>query len=150
MYEIYMVKEGDTLESIANMYGTTVGVLSQINGIMDNYMVSTGNQIIVPIEKKQPYQYYTVKKGDNMYDIAKENDIDYFLLLQLNGLDEGDYIYPNQTIMVPKKGLKIYMTRNDDTLEYVLRKLNVTIDELMKENENIYLRQEQILVFREK
>lgn len=150
MYEIYMVKEGDTLESIADIYSTTVGILKQINGIFNELDIMPGIQIVVPVEKKQPYQYYTVKKGDNMYDIARDNNIDYFLLLQLNGLDEGDYIYPNQTIMLPKKEFNIYMTKNDDTLDYVLRKMGVTIDELLKENENVYLRPEQILIFREK
>lgn len=150
MYEIYMIKEGDTLESIAFMYKTTVGILKQINGIMDNYRIRPNTQIIVPIERKQPYQYYTVKKGDNMYDIARDYGIDYNLLLQLNGLDEGDYIYPNQTIMLPKKGLGIYMTKSDDTLDLVLNRMGITIDELLRENENIYLREDQILVFREK
>lgn len=150
MYEIYMIKEGDTLESIAFMYKTTVGILRQINGIMDSYGIRPNTQIIVPIERKQPYQYYTVKKGDNMYDIARDYGIDYNLLLQLNGLDEGDYIYPNQTIMLPKKGLGIYMTKSDDTLDLVLNRMGITIDELLRENENIYLRENQILVFREK
>lgn len=150
MYEIYTIKEGDTLESVADMYGTTVGILRQINGIMDSFGVRPNTQIIVPIERKQPYQYYTVKKGDNMYDIARDNDIDYNLLLQLNGLDEGDYIYPNQTIMLPKKGLKIYMTKSDDTLDLVLNRLGITVDELLRENENIYLREDQILIFRDK
>ena len=150
MYEIYTVKEGDTWESIANVYGTTIGILKQINGIISDYGINPGTQIVVPVEKKQPYQYYTVKKGDNMYDIAVENGIDYMLLLQLNGLDEGDYIYPNQTIMLPKKGLSIYMTKDDDTLDFVLDKLGITIDELRNENDNIYLRPEQILIFRDK
>lgn len=150
MYEIYMIKEGDTLESIAFMYKTTVGILKQINGVMDNYRIRPNTQLVVPIERKQPYQYYTVKKGDNMYDIARDYGIDYNLLLQLNGLDEGDYIYPNQTIMLPKKGLGIYMTKSDDTLDLVLNRMGITIDELLRENENIYLREDQILVFREK
>lgn len=150
MYEIYKIKEGDTIEGIAQKYGTTAGVLRQINGFYDEDYIKDGNQIVVPAQKTQPYLYYTVKKGDNIYEIAKDNGVDYNLLLQINGLDDGDYIYPNQTIMVPKKGIKLYMTNEDDTLNFVLKKIGTSVDEIMKENENIYLRPEQILIFREK
>lgn len=148
MYEIYTVKDGDTLEGIANMYGTTVGILRQINGFFVDDDVISDTQIVVPVKSKQPYLYYTVKKGDTLMDIALKNNIDYNLLLQLNGLDDGDYIYPNQTIMVPRDDVGIYMTINNDTLAHVLRKLNITIDELMNENENIFLREDQILIFK--
>lgn len=150
MYEIYTVAPMDTLDSIAQKYGVTKELLSQINGISKNYVLSSGMQIVVPVQKNQPYQYYTVKKGDNMYEIAKKNNLDYSLLLQLNGLEENDYIYPNQTILLPKKGFKIYLTRSDDTLQEILRKMGISIEELMNENEKIYLRPEQLLVFLEK
>lgn len=150
MYEIYTVKEQDTLDKIANQYNTTVGVLAQINGFEQEYVLLPGNKIIVPVTRKQPYQYYTVKKGDNMYEIAKKNNIDYNLLLQLNGLEKDDYIYPNQTIMLPNKGLNVYLTQNNDTLGEVLKKLNVSLEELIKENDKIYLLPNQILIFREK
>ena len=143
MYEIYKVNVGDTIDSIASLYGTTTGVLQQINGNLD---FSPGSLVIVPVSNMQPYQYYTVKKGDNMYDIARDNKIDYSLLLQLNGLDDGDYIYPNQTIMLPKKGYNVYMTNLDDTLDLVLKKMGISVDELMRENKNIYLRDEQIFL----
>lgn len=150
MYEIYTVKEQDTLDKIANQYNTTVGVLAQINGFEQEYVLLPGNKIIVPVTRKQPYQYYTVKKGDNMYEIAKKNNIDYNLLLQLNGLEKDDYIYPNQTIMLPNNGLDLYLTQNNDTLGEVLKKFNVSVDELIKENDKIYLLPNQILIFREK
>lgn len=150
MYEVYQIKDGDTIDSIAKNYGTTAGVLKQINGNYSDSYIKSGNQIVVPIEKVQPYQYYTVKKGDNMYEIAKSNDVDYTLLLQINGLDEGDYIYPNQTILIPKKGIKIYMTKKNDTLDLVANKMGVSLDELVKNNKNIYLRDEQILTFMKK
>lgn len=149
MYEIYKIKSGDTLESIADKFKTTSGILRQINGIQTIMDLSPNNEIIVPILKQQPYQYYTVKKGDNLYDIARDNNLDYNLLLSLNGLDEGDYIYPNQTIILPKDGIGIYLTKEDDTLDLVLNKLRIPIEELQRENENIYLRPEQILVFRQ-
>lgn len=148
MYEIYDVKENDTLEEIANNYGTTVGILMQLNGIVNND-ISSLSRLIVPVLKRQPYQYYTVKKGDNMLALSKMFGVDYWLLLQLNGLDEGDYIYPNQTIMVPKEGVGIYMTVNDDTLDGVSKRIGISIEDLIKENENIYLLPEQIFVYKE-
>ena len=149
MYEIYIIKENDTLESIADKYKTTPGILKQINGIQTLMDLRPCNEIIVPILKQQPYQYYTVKKGDNIYEIARNNNIDYKILLTLNGLDEGDYIYPNQTIILPKVGVQLYITKEDDTLDFVLNKLNLGIEELQRENENIYLRPDQILVYPE-
>jgi len=148
LYKIYTVSIGDTIESIANQFGTSEGVLDQINGFDKGEVLVPGKQIIVPVREVQPYRYYTVKKGDNLYQIARDNDIDYQMLLQLNGLDDNDYIYPNQTLLLPKEGLRLYLTKNDDTLGKVLESLNISIDDLLKENENIYLRPEQIIVFR--
>lgn len=150
MYEVYTIKEQDTLDSIANQFDTTVGVLLQINGFGQGYQLVPGKEIVVPVMRKQPYQYYTVKKGDNMYEIAKKNNIDYNLLLQLNGLEKDDYIYPNQTIILPREGLQVYLTQDNDTLGDVVKKLGISLDHLLKENDKIYLRPEQILIFREK
>lgn len=150
MYEVYSMQLGDTLESIANQYGTTESILKQINGIGNDFVGSSGMMIVVPTQRQQPYQYYTVKRGDNLYEIAKKYDADYNLLLQLNGLDPDDYIYPNQTILIPKKEFQIYLTHENDTLGDIVKKFDVTVNELMKENDKIYLRPEQIIVFRQK
>lgn len=150
MYEIYTILSDDTLDNIARIYDTSVEVLTKINGIDSDYVLMSGNQLIVPVKRKRPYQYYTVKKGDNMYDIANDNGIDYNLLLKLNGLEADDYIYPNQTITLPRNGLSIYLIKENDTINDVLKKLNISLDELLKENDKIYLRPEQIVVFKEK
>lgn len=70
--------------------------------------------------------------------------------MQLNGLDDNDYIYPNQTLMLPNKDMVLYLTKDNDTVQSVLKMQDVGIEELMKENDKIYLRPEQILVFRKK
>lgn len=150
MYEIYNIQAGDTLSSIASKYGTTESMILQINGLPDNYKIVPGTQIVVPVEQNKTYRYYTVKKGDNMYQIAKKYNIDYDLLLKLNGLDKDDYIYPNQTILLPKNGLTIYLTKQGDTITDIIENLNTTIEELINENPNIYLAPEQIIVFKEK
>lgn len=150
MYEIYNIQPGDTLSSIASKYGTTESMILQINGLPDNYKIVPGTQIVVPVEQNKTYRYYTVKKGDNIYQIAKKYNIDYDLLLKLNGLDKDDYIYPNQTILLPKNGLTIYLTKQGDTITDIIENLNTTLEELINENPNIYLAPEQIIVFKEK
>lgn len=150
MYEIYKVQTGDTIDSIANKYGTTQALLLQINGLPDSYTPLPNSEIIVPLNQNSTYKYYTVKKGDNMYRIAEENNVNYELLLQINGLEKDDYIYPNQTILLPQNGLSLYLTKQGDTLSEILENFNTTYQEIKEKNPNIYLAPEQIIVFKEK
>ena len=141
MYEIYTIKFGDNINSILDKYGITMDELVKLNGIIDLNNLKEGMQIIVPsMENDNIYKYYTVEKGDTLYSIAKKFDIDSNLLTKINGLDENDYIYPNQTLIVPKDGVDIYLTSNNDTIKTVMDKLNITIDELVKKNKEIYLK----------
>ena len=150
MYEIYKVQTGDTLDSIANKYGTTQALLLQINGLPDSYTPLPNPEIIVPLNQNSTYKYYTVKKGDNMYRIAEENNVNYELLLQINGLEKDDYIYPNQVIMLPVSGYSYYVTAEGDTLNSVSDIFKKNIQEVVKENETIYLLPGQILVSQRK
>lgn len=150
MYEIYTIKFGDNIDSILDLYNTDMEELVRLNGIIDLNNLKEGMQIIVPVRNNNPYRYYTVKKGDTLTEIARMYGMDTVLLTKINGLDENDYIYPNQTLIIPKEGINLYLTDSNDTLNSVLKKLNLNLEELVKNNENIYLREEQILVFLDK
>ena len=150
MYEVYEIEENDTIDSISDKFDVTKEELYYINGFDSDSVLEPGKFIVVPKTKKQPYVYYTVKKGDSPYEIAKNYGVDYKVLLALNGLDDNDYIYPNQTLLLPGKGVKLYLTGENDTLNNLLNQRECSIDELLKENENIYLGAKQIIVFREK
>ena len=147
MYDVYTVKLGDTIEKIASSYNTDINELVKLNGIIDLYNLKNGMKILVPNDDKNPYRYYTVKKGDTILDIALKYNIDYKLLIKLNGLDENDYIYPNQTLVLPKEGVSLYLTRSDDTISSVMEALGMSIFEVMENNPDIYLREEQVIVY---
>ena len=150
MYEVYTVKSGDTLSSISNAYGMNEDELRRINGFSPTYEVTTGYLLVVPVRSGRNYQYYTVKKGDSIYEIAKAKGIDYNLLLQLNGLEKNDYIYPNQSLMLPADNVSLYLVKENETLNDILKKFNLSIEELMNWNEKIYLREGQIIGFLKK
>ena len=92
------------------------------------------------------YEYYTIKRGDNLYQIAKNYNVNPSLLAALNGLDLNEFIYPNQVIMVPKNEFSYYITKDDDTLALVANTFETTENELLKNNSTIYLREGQLIV----
>lgn len=145
MYDIYQIKLNDTIESLANRYGTTIEELRRLN---PNSSFGVGSNIIVPTTKEY-FEVYTIEKGDNLYNIARKYNTDYNLLALLNGINVNDYIYPNNTILVPKKDVKYYFTKKDDTIASVNKLLNANINKLLRENNNIYLSEGQLIVYKD-
>jgi len=145
MYDVYQIMVGDTIESIANRYGTTSEVIRRLN---PNSEFGVGTSIVVP-RVNEYFEMYNIKSGDSLYDIARRYNTDYNLLALLNGLNVTDYIYPNTTIMVPKRNVKYYITRENDTINSVNRLLGSDMDKLLNENNNIYLKEGQLIVYKD-
>jgi len=83
---LYTVKKGDTLTSIARHFGTTVEVIAKENSITHPSRLAIGDKLEIPRQSKAaapPKQTvvapppaatgktYKVKKGDTLYGIAK-------------------------------------------------------------------------------
>lgn len=148
MYDTYTIKDGDTIDSISSMFGVSPEILRELNGYVFNLV--PGNTLVVPRRKNDFFDYYTVSKGDTLYKIANDNNIDPSLLAQLNGINKSDYIYPNQTLLVPRTGSVLYITAVGDTLSEIAKGFNVSVEQLISQNENIYLQPEQLIVYRYK
>lgn len=94
------------------------------------------------------YTTYEIKKGDTLYKISKEFNVNTKLLATLNGLDEEDYIYPEQIILIPKKNVSYYITKDGDTLSNVSEIFDVNECDLIKQNKTIYLSSEQMIYYK--
>ena len=148
MFEIYTVSLGDTIETIAKSFNISPSNLYKINGFSPDYVLETGKNIIVPKISNEYFTYYTIKKGDTISKIAGEYNVDVKLLAILNGLNITDYIYPNQTIVIPQKDIKIYITERGDTINEIIKGINANETSLIKQNPNIYVMPEQIIVYK--
>ena len=102
MYDTYVIEKNDTIDTISAKFYTSPEILYQLNGyVLD---IVPGKTLVVPRGRSNYFDYYTVSKGDTLYKIATDNNIDPNLLAQLNGINKSDYIYPNQTLLIPKAG----------------------------------------------
>ncbi len=95
------------------------------------------------------YTYYTVNKGDTLYSISKKFNVNPKLVSELNGLKVDEYIYPNQILIIPKKGIQYYITKEDDTLKMVSKIFNAKEEDITHQNKTIYLLPGQMIFYRE-
>lgn len=146
MYDKYLIQHGDTIESIASKFNTREDIIKDLNNLPYDDMYEEGREIIVPANKDKYFEYYTIQKGDSLYKIAKEYNINPELLALLNGLNNDDYIYPNEEILIPKSNYSYYVTAEGDTLELVAQKFNKSIKDMMIDNETVYLLPGQLIV----
>jgi len=95
--EIYIVKQGDTLQSIADKFGVSVQKLVQDNGLDGIDYLITGQTLVIAY----PQQVYTVKQGDALVDIANKFNVSVMQLLANNPyLSDREYIFPGDTIII--------------------------------------------------
>ena len=148
MYDTYIIEKNDTIDTISSKFNTSPEVIYQLNGyVLD---IVPGNTLVVPRSRSNYFDYYVVSKGDTLYKIATDNKIEPDLLAQLNGINKSDYIYPNQTLIIPKAGSILYFTGIGDTLSEIAKGFNISVDKLVSQNDNIYLQPEQLIVYKYK
>ena len=147
----YIVQVGDTIQGIARKFNVRVSDLVRENDLGDIYYLEPGLELIIPQGSNNDnyaFQYYTVKKGDTLYQISSNYNISPELLAQINGLELNEYIFPEQKILVPKDGVQVYITKAGDTLKLISKELGIPRESILLYNDNIYLLPEQLIAYR--
>lgn len=135
---LYTVKKGDSLYSIANKYGISVNDLKNANNLTGN-LLQIGQTLIIPEEEiitPSDYEVYTVKKNDNLWDIANLYGVSVNDLIKLNNLGTT-MLQVGQQLLIPKKELaldNVYIVKKGDSLWSIANSLNTTVDELKNVN----------------
>lgn len=101
---LYVVREGDTLSQVADMFDVSVNTILWANNLARATAIKKGDTLtILPVSGLK----YTVKKGDTLESIAKKYQGDSGEIAQFNGLVDGELaigseiIIPNGEIAVP-------------------------------------------------
>jgi LysM repeat protein len=112
----YKVKPGDNLTKIASWYGVSVHALVKANHISNPSRIYVGQKLCIPAggkwhgddhgKKKDDHHYggcwYTVKKGDNLSQIAKWYGVPWPDLARINHLSNPRVVIPGQRLYVCK------------------------------------------------
>lgn len=141
MENTYIVKKNDNLYDIAKEYNTTVGILKALNNLSSN-ILQVGQILKLPIslvEETIPGDYliYTIKKGDNLYSIAKNYNITLEELINFN--QQGStLLHIGEQLLIPINNQTNnniqYVIKPGDTLYNIAKRYNTNVDEIKRIN----------------
>ena len=112
-YEIYKVKEGDTLTAIAKRFGISMSMIAKVNGGINPDRLRIGQKLMIPLSL-QPLNgssgsgqstvslaTHTVQKGDTLYSLARRYGTTAQKLASLNGISMESILRIGQKLRVP-------------------------------------------------
>ncbi|MCZ6804059.1 MAG: LysM peptidoglycan-binding domain-containing protein [Proteobacteria bacterium] len=169
----HVIRKGESLGIIANRYLTSIAALKAMNQLRGN-TIRAGHTLLIPTAKKSIKFYalsadarkfkglkttgdgkryiYTVKRGDNLWDIGRYYGISVNQLTRWNGISRKSLLKPRQKLTVwvkqdenNKAGSLIkavanndltnsYVVKHGDSLWLVARKFDVRVKDLLQWN----------------
>ena len=98
---IYTVQSGDTLSSIAEIFGTSVEAIAQANSIQNPDLIFAGQTLCVPDGPN--VQVYVVQDGDTLGEIAQRFGTTVDALVEANNIEDPDLIFSGQRLRIPRR-----------------------------------------------
>ena len=134
--EIHIVKPGDTITSISNLYSIEKDLIIKLNDLKDENYIYVGQNLKISdtneITENNAKQniYHLVLKGESLTDISVRYGIDLKYLIEINNLKDQDSI---------EVGSKLYL-RDQNTINQNISAItkNDGINKLTNEDIKIY------------
>ncbi len=139
------MKRGDTLYGISNQFGVSVTELASLNGV-DANTLQIGQTLVIPSktgDNPDNLFYYTVKKGDTLYSIARVYNTSVSKIKDLNYLTTNE-LQIGQVLRIPEMYVEMdkvevpeyinYTVKKGDTLYSIAKNYHISVDQLMKDN----------------
>lgn len=85
---VYVVQAGDNLSSISRKFGTTVAKIQELNNMGSSTSLSVGQKLKVIGTPEAEVKIHTVKKGEGLWDIARQYKVTIEEIVKWNDLQD--------------------------------------------------------------
>lgn len=145
----YRIKPGDTLYRLAMRFGTTVPAIISANPMVDPMFLQIGQVICIPMQAIYPScpegNYYRIRPGDTLYNIAQFYNISLEDLLEANPGINPNMLMIGQVICIPlatppvtcREGYQEYEIKAGDTFYGIAKRFDLSTERLIEANPNV-------------
>ena len=155
MYVYHRVRKGDTLSAIAKKHKTSIRAISSVNNINQKHTIIAGKVLKIPSRginlknsavashKIEPGKTlrYTVRRGDNLWNIARKFDTSTKTIMIVNKLQSTTLSIGQRLYITSKGNFKIaqtkgstYSVRSGDSPFLIAKKYNMNLNRFLALN----------------
>lgn len=153
----HKIRRGENLSLIAQQYRTSATVIRHANQLPSD-RIRAGQALLIPLSalgtyngqpfarperhtgSKQRKVFYTVRKGDTFWEIARRFSVRSTDIARCNHLRTSSTLHPGQRLVIKSRKTRHnapihYTVKKGDSLFRISRKFNVSIADLRKWNQ---------------
>lgn len=93
----YIIKSGDTLWALSNLFGVSIQSILYANPTINPYNLVPGTTIYIPLIM------HPVQQGELLWQIAARYGTTVQAIVDLNGLRNPNNIFPGMVLLIPRK-----------------------------------------------
>ena len=147
--DVYLVRPGDTMITVAARHGLTATQLAAANGMHWNAWVYVGQKLRIPGASRSATtsgSTYVVAPGDTLIGIALRHNVTLTQLARANGMHTNAWVYTGQRLKIPGASTTpsapptmpstdgTYTVRPGDTLIGIATRHGVSVSRLAASN----------------
>lgn len=155
--ELYTIKRGGRLKDVAKATGVPLKELEKLNPDLKGKFLSAGTKVKIPKDatqarkeeskREEDYQFYTVKRGAKLKDVAKATGISLKELEKLNPELKDRWLKAGTKVKIPKSSIEaksdestkeenytFYRVKRGAKLEHVAKATGTSLKELERLN----------------
>ena len=148
----YRIRRGDTLSHIAQRFGTSIRALREANNLSRRSVLYPGKKLIIPTGRivaskakvvaktKKGETRYRVRRGDNLYSIAKKFGVSINSLRKRNSLSRRSLLKIGKILVIPRNGASSrkrkthHIVRRGENMSKIASRYNVSLTKLLRAN----------------
>lgn len=97
--QIHVVQPGESIQGIAQVYGSTVQNIVQANEIPEPDRLVVGQALVIPIWGR----YYWVQPGDSLWTIGQRFGVNYLTIAEMNGINPNQGLPVGYRLFIPPR-----------------------------------------------
>jgi spore germination protein YaaH len=127
----YVVQHGDSLQTIADKFSTSIESIKDENRLSSN-VIYIGQQLTIPSDTERTV--YHVQQGDSLYKIAAQFGLSIEELTRINGLRNSG-LYVSQQLVIPEEmDAQYYYVQPGDCLNTLSERFGTTVQNIKRLN----------------